>query len=504
MKALPTSGDTTGTGTKTVRWVMAIAATALLFDGYDLVVYGTVVPSLLRDPSQLGALDPAQAGALGSYALMGVLVGALTAGAVGDFLGRRKMMLINIVWFSVGMALTSLATSIPAFGILRFLTGIGVGALVATAGAVVAEFAPAGKRNFYNAIVYSGVPAGGLLASLLAIVLNGLTDWRGLFLIGALPLVILFPLAFFKLPESPRWLAARGRTEEALRLSLKTGIALEGTVAAGSLTEGAPVAGSAAEGNASDDGKAASRSRAATQPPPPALRKDGRQLAGFAALASGTYRRPTILLGLMSFCGLLLTYGLNTWLPEIMGQHGYGKTYSLTFLLALNAGAVVGGLVASKFADKFGPKAVVSTTFVIAAVALVLLTLSFPLPVLLIAVAFAGVGSLGTQVLVYGFVSNFYPTPARVAGVAWCAGFGRLGGIVGPLAGGFLISAQAPSNVAFLVFAAVALIGGLVTTVVHRPEAAPARAETPVEVPRDAPPSAPGSVSQSANVGNHV
>ena len=474
MKALPLSGDVTGT--RTVRWVMAIAATALIFDGYDLVVYGPVVPALLRDPSQLGALDAAQAGALGSYALMGVLVGALTAGAIGDFLGRRKMMLINIVWFSVGMALTSLATSVPAFGILRFLTGIGVGALVATAGAVVAEFAPAGKRNFYNAIVYSGVPAGGLLASLLAIVLNGVTDWRGLFLIGALPLVILFPLALWKLPESPRWLQARGRTDEAVRLSVKTGIALEG---------------SAASGTASDGGTSGLRSRTVT-PPPPALRKDGSPLTGFAALASGIYRKPTILLGLMSFCGLLLTYGLNTWLPEIMGQHGYGKTYSLTFLLALNAGAVVGGLVASKFADRFGPKAIVSTTFVIAAVALVLLTLSFPLPVLLVAVAFAGVGSLGTQVLVYGFVSNFYPTPARVAGVAWCAGFGRLGGIVGPLVGGFLISAQAPSNVAFLVFAAVALIGGCVTMVVRSPRAVTAVAE------------APEPVAQSASVGNHV
>jgi AAHS family benzoate transporter-like MFS transporter len=421
---------------------------------------------------------------LGSYALMGVLVGALTAGAVGDFLGRRKMMLINIVWFSIGMALTSLATSVPAFGILRFLTGIGVGALVATAGAVVAEFAPAGKRNFYNAIVYSGVPAGGLLASLLAIVLNGVTDWRGLFLIGALPLVILFPLALWKLPESPRWLQARGRTDEAIRLFAKTGIALEGRTRDGS-------AAGAASGTASDAGTSGLRVRTVT-PPPPALRKDGSPLTGFAALASGTYLKPTILLGLMSFCGLLLTYGLNTWLPEIMGQHGYGKTYSLTFLLALNAGAVVGGLVASKFADVIGPKAIVSTTFVIAAVALVLLTLSFPLPVLLVAVAFAGVGSLGTQVLVYGFVSNFYPTPARVAGVAWCAGFGRLGGIVGPLVGGFLISAQAPSNVAFLVFAAVALIGGWVTMVVGSPRAVIVPAGTQE------------TASPSASVGNHV
>jgi MFS transporter, AAHS family, benzoate transport protein len=455
MNALPASTD--ATRTKTVRWVMAIAAAALLFDGYDLVVYGTVVPSLLRDPSQLGALDAGQAGALGSYALMGVMVGALTAGAVGDFLGRRKLMLINIVWFSLGMAFTSIATSVPAFGILRFLTGIGVGALVATAGAVVAEFAPAGRRNFYNAIVYSGVPAGGLLASLLAIVLNGFTDWRGLFLIGGLPLVILFPLALLKLPESPRWLLARGRTKQALQLSAKTGIALKDST--------------------SDGGTTAARFR--TSVPPPAVRKDGRPLAGFAALASGNYRRPTILLGLMSFCGLLLTYGLNTWLPEIMGQHGYGKTYSLTFLLALNAGAVIGGLVASRSADRFGPKAIVSTTFVIAAVSLVLLTLNFPLPVLLVSVAFAGVGSLGTQVLVYGFVSNYYPTPSRTAGVAWCAGFGRLGGIVGPLVGGFLISAHAPSNVAFLVFAGIALAGGLVTIFVRQHRAAPEAVPSP-------------------------
>lgn len=451
MNALPspTEAGTDATRTKTVRWVMAIAAAALLFDGYDLVVYGTVVPSLLRDPGQLGPLDAAQAGALGSYALMGVMVGALGAGAVGDFVGRRKLMLINIVWFSLGMAFTSMATSVPAFGVFRFLTGIGVGALVATAGAVVAEFAPAGRRNFYNAIVYSGVPAGGLLASLLAIVLNGIVDWRGLFLIGALPLVILFPLALVKLPESPRWLFARGRTEQALMLSAKTGIPLQdGT---------------------NDGGPAAGRSRITVQPPA-AVRKDGRPLTGFAALASGNYRTPTILLGCMSFCGLLLTYGLNTWLPEIMGQHGYGKTYSLSFLLALNAGAVIGGLLASRTADRFGPKAVVSTTFVIAAASLMLLTPSFPLPVLLIAVAFAGVGSLGTQVLVYGFVSNYYPTPARTAGVAWCAGFGRLGGIGGPLVGGFLISAQLPSNAAFFVFAGVALAGGLVTMFVRQHE----------------------------------
>ncbi|MGW0811817.1 MFS transporter [Streptomyces viridiviolaceus] len=86
----------------TLRWIVAITTTALVFDGYDLVVYGTVVPVLLRDPSQLGTLTTAQAGALGSYALLGVMAGALIAGAVGDHVGRRRVMLTGIVWTRPG------------------------------------------------------------------------------------------------------------------------------------------------------------------------------------------------------------------------------------------------------------------------------------------------------------------------------------------------------------------------------------------------------------------
>ena len=191
---------------RTVRWVVSICTLALIFDGYDLVVYGTIVPVLLSDPSQIGAVSAAEAGRLGSYALLGVLVGALVAGAIGDRIGRRKILLLNMVWFSLGMAATATTHSVGSFGLFRFLTGIGVGALVATVGAMVAEFAPAGQRNRYNAVVYSGVPAGGMLAAVTAIVLDDVTGWRGLFWVGALPLVVLVPIAFAKLPESPKWL----------------------------------------------------------------------------------------------------------------------------------------------------------------------------------------------------------------------------------------------------------------------------------------------------------
>jgi MFS transporter, AAHS family, benzoate transport protein len=421
---------------RSVTWIVSLATVGLVFDGYDLVVYGTVVPLFLRDPGQIGEVTPAVAGALGSYALIGVLAGALLAGSVADVIGRRKVMLTAYAWFSVGMALTALATTTTAFGLLRFVTGIGVGALVATTGALVAEFAPAGKKNLANAITYSGVPLGSLLAALLAILLLEGIGWRGMFLIGALPLVTLLPLAFLKMPESPAWLASRGRLEEAQAVAARTGVSLAGPDATG-----APAAD-----------------------PAPAGR------AGFAGLASRTYLLPTILLGLLSATGLLLVYALNTWLPELMGRAGFSTNGSLAFLLVLNGGAVLGALVASRFADRYGPKLVVAASFLLGALALVLLTVGLPLGVLLAFVAVVGLGTSGTQILIYGFVATYYRTNVRSAGVAWCAGFGRLGGIGGPLIGGLLIASGLALNTIFYVLTALAVVGSLLTLLVPRAE----------------------------------
>src|SRR6476661_4239356 len=115
---------------RTVAWVVTLAFFGLVFDGYDLVVYGTVLSTFLRDPHQIGPVTPALGGMLGSYALVGVLVGALLAGALSDVLGRRTLMLLSYAWFSVGMAGTALMSSTTGFGLMRFVTGLGVGALV--------------------------------------------------------------------------------------------------------------------------------------------------------------------------------------------------------------------------------------------------------------------------------------------------------------------------------------------------------------------------------------
>jgi AAHS family benzoate transporter-like MFS transporter len=162
-----------------------------------------VVSTFLREASHIGNVTPAIAGLLGSCALVGVMVGALLAGALGDILGRRKVMLLSYACFSVGMAFTAMASTSSAFGWLRFATGLGIGSLVATTAALVSEYAPAGKKNLINAITNGGIPLGSLLAALLAILLMQHIGWRGMFWIGALPIVTLLPLAHFKIPS--RW-----------------------------------------------------------------------------------------------------------------------------------------------------------------------------------------------------------------------------------------------------------------------------------------------------------
>jgi len=374
---------------KAVLWILCLATIGLVFDGYDLVVYGAVVSGFLRDPLQIGPVTPATAGALGSYALFGVAAGALLAGSVGDLVGRRKVVLSAYAWFSVGMALTAISNG--------------------------------------------GIPLGSTLSAVLAIGLLEHIGWRGLFWIGALPIVTLFPLAYFKMPESLAWLVARGRIAEAQAIASRMGLALP---------------------------------TPPTQTPEKTALQAGPQRSGFAGLFSAYYVFPTLVLGLMSATGLLLVYSLNTWLPELMLRAGYNTKGSLAFLAVLNGGSLFGALAASRIADRIGPKPVVAASFATGALALVVLTFNFPLAALLAVVAIVGLGTSGTQTLIYGFVANYYPTQVRAAGVAWCAGFGRLGGIGGPMLGSFLIASGLRLDAIFYILAAIAVVGVALTTLV--------------------------------------
>ena len=327
----------------------------------------------------------------------------------------------------MGMAITAFTSNTTTFGIFRFLTGLGMGALIATTGALVAEVAPAGKKNLCSAISYCGVPLGSLLGSFLAIVLLDSIGWRGLFLIGALPLVTLLPLAIYRLPESV--LAGR-------QGSVRQG---PGSLAAirTTMPDGVPQQAKA-------------------------------QRVGFAGLFSRGFWFATVITGLMSALAQGLNYFLNTWLPVLVEQAGLNAKGSLAFLLVLSGGAIVGALAASRFADRLGPKPVVALCFLIGGVFIALMTLDLPLPVRLAFVAVVGLGTTGTSLLIYGLVANQFPTTMRGAAVAWAAGFGRLGGVSGPLLGGLVLAAGLSVNSTFYILTGLALLGVALTLLVPR------------------------------------
>ena len=459
----------------TVAWVIGLAFMGLVFDGYDLVVYGAVLPRfMLGEPGNPASaifdqpMSAALAGTVGSYAMIGVMIGALVAGTIGDIVGRRMVVLVSLAWFSIGMLLSALAQTITMFSIWRFLTGLGVGALVGITGAIVAEFAPPGKKNLATAFVYTGVPMGSLVSALVAMnVLPAITApiddqhraFTILFIIGALPLVTILPLAIFKMPESIAWLASRGKMEKAYQVSQKTGVPIPE----------APPARAESAAKASD-----SRS-------------------GWAGLF-GSYFFATILIGLISASCLLLVYTLNTWVPRIM-QGVVGPTVSLALLLVLNGGAMAGTLFGSRFADKFSPQRVVAIGFVvgilaIGAIGLLVSGINVPsaaeqkqgmvaqgVPGLIIAllwitIILVGVGTSGVQSLIYAMAANYYRTNVRAAGVAWTGGFGRLGGVLGPIIGGILAAtfAQNIENI-FYILAGVALFAMILTLLLPKPKA---------------------------------
>ena len=166
-------------------WILGICFVAIAAEGYDLFVYGTVVPSLL-EYEQWG-LTPQQAGFIGSLAPVGMLFGALVASTVGDLWRRRKVVLFCVVWFSLAMGLCAISPSPGFFGFSRFLAGLGLGGGLPTITALIIEYSPAQRRNFNNALVSVGIAVGGVFAALLAIVVIPALGWRAMFFIGTFP-----------------------------------------------------------------------------------------------------------------------------------------------------------------------------------------------------------------------------------------------------------------------------------------------------------------------------
>lgn len=392
----------------------------MIFDGYDLVVYGSVLPVLMKE----WALTSTQAGTLGSAALFGMMLGAVIFGPLADKMGRKSVMLTCIAIFSLFTALLGFSNGPLEFGIFRFIAGLGLGGIMPNTVALMTEYSPKSLKSVLVSVMFSGYSVGGMMAAGLAIVMIGQFGWRSLFFVGVLPLLLL-PIMYKTLPESPRFLVIKNqpsKIDSVLRRiePLYTRSENQGFEQFRS-EPGAPVV---------------------------KLFKNGRALS-------------TIMFWISFFMCLLMIYGLNTWLPNLMTGAGLSVGSGLMFLFVLNFGAVLGAIFGGWMADKWDAKTVLIVFFISAGVSLTLIGFLENIIILNILVGIAGASTIGTQIICNSYISQYYPTEMRSSGLGWALGVGRLGAIAGPMMGGFLFSMSLPYYQNFLVFAIPGIIGAI-------------------------------------------
>ncbi|OIJ64591.1 MFS transporter [Streptomyces mangrovisoli] len=416
--------------------VVGLCWLAVLFDGLDMFIYGSVLPHLLE--TKTFGITPDKAGDLGSYATFGMLVGALTAGTVADRIGRKQLMIGCVTLFSLASGLCAISGSLAVFGLGRTLAGIGLGGLLPTAISMVSDYARGGRTALTIGLLMTAHHAGGILSAYVAKWLVEPVGWRAAFWVCVVPLLFV-PVLLKFLPESLSFLVAKGRTDEARALAGRYDVEL-------------PAA--AAKKTAADRWDA------------------------LRALFTGGEWLQTLLYWLASFGGLLLVYGVATWLPTLMRAQGYALTNALTFVVVFNLGGIVGMLVAGRAADTFGAPRISAVWFALTAAGVGLLSVHMATGVTTLVVFLTGVFLNSAQTMIYATVSIRSTPDTRATAVGWTSGIGRFGAVFGPWLGGQLLASD-HGDWGFTAFAlagvsSMIFIGIAALRTPKRPVAAPA------------------------------
>lgn len=424
--------------TKAARRVSILVTTlcwiALFSEGYDMGALGAVLPSMMTDAAW--HLEPETAGFIASAALVGMFFGGYAFGTLADRFGRKQAFIACFTLFSVSSALGAFAPTPFIFALCRMFAGAGVGGIVPIASALTAEYAQPGTANRQYAVMYSGYSLGIFAAALLSFFLIEAHGWRLIIGFGAVPLLLL-PAIIRLLPESLHFLLEQGRTSQAAALAHRLGIALPTDI----------------------------HTETAHEPRP-----------GVLVLFRPGWAQATTGFWLATFTGMILVYGLNTWLPQIMRKSGYDLGPSIMFLGVFALASSVGGVLLGAIADRFGRGRTIMIAFLIGAVAILSLAHAWPLPVTYAIVAVAGVGTVSAAVMVTSYLSSYFPARYRATAVGSCLSFSRFGAVCGPLLGGFIAKYALAIEWNFAIFAVAGLGAAASIMLVPRAPNAPINA----------------------------
>ncbi len=406
-----------------VAWCLLI----ILFDGYDLAINGVVLPLLMQE----WGLSAVQAGMLASTALAGMMFGAMIFGSLADKIGRKKVIMICIVLFSGLTFAGGFATNPTEFGILRFLAGLGIGGVMPNLVALTSEYAPQKMRSTLVTTMFSGYAVGGVMAALLGAWFTPDFGWQIMFFIAGIPLFLL-PIIWKYLPESLGFIVKDNKQDQARKIVRRL----------------APTM------NITD--KTEFSLPAETVPEP----------ANVVSLFRRGRAKNTLLFWVAFFTCLLTMYALSSWLPKLMMAAGYSMNNSLMFMLAMNMGAVVGIVGGGILADRFHLKPVLMSLGIMGAVVMSLMGFNPPQLLLYIMVFLAGAASIGSQMLLYSYVAQYYPLAVRSTGIGWSSAIGRMGAIVGPILIGALLGMSFPAYVNFIVVGLPVLITAIAVALI--------------------------------------
>lgn len=403
--------------------LLVLSFLAMLTDGYDILALAYAAPDIMRQ----WHVTRAEFGGVFSAGLVGILIGAPLLGHLGDRFGRKTAIVVGCMTYGVSTLGIAFSGSIATLIALRFLSGVGIGGVMPSTIALNAEFAPRRWRATLVILMFTGVTLGGALPGWIATWLVPHYGWKVLFAIGgAAPLAIGLLLAA-ALPESVKFLAQIPERRDQLISVLR-------------------------------------------QFSPPVLVSDGAQIvagaktstsASSAELFSGTLLAVTPLLWLLFATNLMATYFLNSWMPTLFGLSGLSSDQSAQALSVFQIGGTLGGIAVSILLDRFG----LIPIFVLFALACpTVLGLGLPGHSafgLMIAAGFSGFCILGLQFGLNAISGIIYPTPVRAKGSGWAFAVGRFGSIVGPVAGGFLLSLRLPLPKLLYAPAAFLAVGAL-------------------------------------------
>lgn len=388
-------------------WVVAVCGLVAMLDGFDTQSIGYAAPRIADDWN----IASSAFGPIFSAGLIGVGAGALVFGPIADKIGRKPVILLATAAFGLFALLTSVASSLEHLLILRFITGLGLGAALPNLIALTSEYAPARLRATAVMIMICGFPLGSTIGGLISAPLMDAFGWRSVFVMGGAAPLVLLPVLIFFLPESARFLANKGAAEERIRRILHR--------IAPDILVSEFVREVRAEHLTAPKGLTV-----------PRLFTDGRAPT-------------TLLLWLTFFNSLLVYYFLASWLPTLIRDAGLPLDVAIYAAAIMNFGGVAGAIFLSRLLEKHSPFVVLGCTYAAAAVFVVLVALSsVNAPMLLVAAFLAGFASSGAATGSNALAAALYPTAIRSTGVGWALGIGRAGAIAGPLVAGVLLGMQ--------------------------------------------------------------